>query len=87
MDPLRIAVRALFAYVLLLVLIRVSGKRTVRQGSPFDFTIALILGDLVDDLLWAEVAAAQFVIATGMLILTHTVVEVIRFRASEREIR
>ena len=81
MDPLRIVVRVVFAYVVLLVLVRVSGKRTVKQGSPFDFTVALILGDLVDDVLWAEVNASLFVIAAGMLMFVHTAFDLVRYRA------
>jgi uncharacterized membrane protein YcaP (DUF421 family) len=73
MDPLRIAVRSLAAFVFLLGLLRRAGKRAIAQGTPFDFVLALILGDLVDDLLWAEVPASQFVVAAGTLGLVHTV--------------
>jgi uncharacterized membrane protein YcaP (DUF421 family) len=83
MDPLRILVRVVFGYVLLLVLVRLSGKREVRQGNPFDFTLALILGDLVDDLAWAEVPAAAFVVATGVLTIVHLAVNLARVRAGE----
>ena len=31
--------------------------------------LALVFGDLVDDLVWAEVAASQFVVAAGTLFL------------------
>jgi uncharacterized membrane protein YcaP (DUF421 family) len=86
-DPLRIAVRAVFGFIFLLALVRTSGKRTIKQGSPFDFAMALILGDMVDDLLWAEVAVSQFVVACGVLVLTHTVFDIIRFRLSERQAR
>lgn len=71
MEVERLIVRAVFGYLFLLGLIRVSGKRTVAQGTVFDFIVALILGDLIDDLLWAEVPAAQFVVAAGTLVLTH----------------
>ena len=80
MDPLRIAVRALFAFVMLFVLVRVSGKRTVKQSSAFDFTVALILGDLVDDMLWAEVNSAEFVVAAGVLLTIHTAFDLLRYR-------
>ena len=80
MDPLRIAMRALFAYVLLLVLVRISGKRTVTQGSPFDLAVALILGELVDNLLMAQVTAAQFTVAAGVVGLTHFLFERTRVR-------
>ena len=80
MDPLRIVARVLFAYVVLLVLVRVGGKRLVRHASPFDFALSLILGDMVDDLLWAEVDAAVFVVAAGVLVMIHVAMDLLRFR-------
>ena len=71
MELHQVALRALFAYVVLLALLRASGKRTVAEGSPFDFVLALVIGDMVDDLLWAEVAAAHFAAAVGVLTATH----------------
>ena len=82
MDPLRIAVRAVFAFITLLALMRASGTRTVKQGSPFDFTVALILGDMVDDAIWAEVALSQFVVAVGTLLAVHVLMDIQRLRAS-----
>jgi uncharacterized membrane protein YcaP (DUF421 family) len=82
MDPLRIAVRAAFAFLVLLVLVRVSGKRTVKQGSPFDFTVALILGDMFDDAVWAEVAMSQFVVACGVLVGVHVLMDYGRWKAA-----
>ena len=69
MDPLRIAVRAAVAYTFLFALLRIAGKRSVHQGTTFDFVLALILGDMVDDALWSEVPIAQFVVATATLVL------------------
>jgi uncharacterized membrane protein YcaP (DUF421 family) len=69
MDPLRIVVRAVFVYVFLLVMVRPSGKRTVAHGTSVDFVLALVFGDLVDDMVWAEVPATQFVVAAGTLFL------------------
>lgn len=74
MELHHIALRAAFGYAVLLALLRVSGKRTVAQGTPFDFVLALILGDMIDDLLWAEVPAARFTVAVGTLTVVHTVV-------------
>lgn len=71
MDPLRIAIRAVFAYVFVLAMLRVSGRRTVGQGDTASFVLALIIGDLFDDLFWAEVSAAQFVVAAGTLVIAH----------------
>jgi uncharacterized membrane protein YcaP (DUF421 family) len=69
MDPLRIAARAAFAYVFLLVMVRLSGKQAVSHGTTIEFVLALVFGDLVDDLVWAEAAASQFVAAAGTLFL------------------
>lgn len=69
MDPLRIAIRALIAFVYLLTLVRISGKRTVSESSPFDLAVAIVIGDLIDDLLWAEVPVAQFIVGGGTIFL------------------
>ena len=82
MDPFRIVARVVFAYVVLLIMVRVSGKRLIRHASPCDFTLTLILGDMVDDLLWAEVDASVFVVAAGMLVMIHICVELMQLRAA-----
>ena len=64
-------VRALAAFLFLLALLRLAGKRAIAQGSPFDFALALILGELVDKFLSARVPASQFVVATGTLAVLH----------------
>lgn len=73
MNLMAIGVRTAAAYFFLLLLVRLSGKRTVLQGTPFDFVVALILGDMIDDMLWAEVPASEFVVATTSLFLAHLV--------------
>jgi uncharacterized membrane protein YcaP (DUF421 family) len=80
MDPLRIVIRTVFVFLTLLALVRSSGKRTVKQGSPFDFTVALIVGDIADDAVFAEAALSQFVIAVGTLIVVHLLTDIARFR-------
>ena len=74
MDLHHIAIRAVFVYVVLLTLIRLSGKRTISEGTPFSFVLALVLGDMIDDALWAEIATAQFVAAAGTLAVVHLLV-------------
>ena len=74
MDPARLVVRTIFAYVFIIMLLRVSGERTVKRGDTASFVIALIIGDMFDDLIWAEVAASQFVIGVGTLLLVHLLV-------------
>jgi len=73
-DLDRVAVRAVFGFIVLLALLRTSGKRTVAESTTFDFVFALILGDMIDDLLWAEVPASQFAAAVWTLAISHTLV-------------
>lgn len=80
MEPLGIAARAALSYSVLLLLVRLAGKRTVRQSTALDFAIALIVGDLVDDMIWAEVSAAQFIVACTALFALHALVQIVRFR-------
>jgi len=69
MSPLHIIVRAVFAYVFVMILTRLSGHRTVRRADVPSFVVALIIGDMFDDLFWGEVAASQFVVGVGTLFL------------------
>jgi uncharacterized membrane protein YcaP (DUF421 family) len=68
MELYKILPRVIFAYIFILILLRLSGKREVARATGFDFVLALILGDLFDDLFWAEVSASQFVVAAGTLV-------------------
>jgi uncharacterized membrane protein YcaP (DUF421 family) len=74
MDPVRIVVRVLFVYVVALALIRVSGKRAVKQGDLTSFVVAIILGDMFDDAFWAEVPMSEFVVGAGTLLLMHSLI-------------
>jgi uncharacterized membrane protein YcaP (DUF421 family) len=76
MDPMRIAIRSVAAFLFLLVMVRLSGKQAVSQGTPFDFVLSLILGDLIDDLIFSEVPAAEFVAAVGVLVITDLLVKI-----------
>ncbi|MFN2565653.1 MAG: DUF421 domain-containing protein [Gemmatimonadaceae bacterium] len=74
MELYKIAIRAVFAYIVLLALMRVSDKRVISAASARDFVVALIIGDLIDDLMWAEVGAAEFAVASGGIVLSGLVV-------------
>jgi uncharacterized membrane protein YcaP (DUF421 family) len=71
MDPGRIVIRALFGYVWAFILMRISGTRTIQQSDARCFVMALVLGDMFDDLFWAEIPVAQFVIGVSALLLAH----------------
>jgi uncharacterized membrane protein YcaP (DUF421 family) len=69
MEIGKILVRVVFTYVVMLILLRLSGKRVISESTSFDFVLAIIIGDLFDDLFWAEVPASQFLVAAGTLML------------------
>jgi uncharacterized membrane protein YcaP (DUF421 family) len=71
MDPGRIVVRVIFTYVVTLAFVRAGGRRTVGHRSVASFVLALIIGDMFDDVFWAEVPAAQFIVGAGTLMLLH----------------
>jgi uncharacterized membrane protein YcaP (DUF421 family) len=74
MELRQILLRVVFTYVFMFILLRLCGKRGVRQATSFDFVLVLILGDLLDDVLWAEVPVSQFVVAAGTLVLLEVII-------------
>ncbi len=78
MDPFRLIARCLASYLVLLVLLRLAGKRTLRHGPPFDFVLAFVLGDLIDNAIWGEVPFIQFVVASSTLVLTRLLMTPLR---------
>ena len=73
MEVDRIVVRAVFTFISLLALLRISGKRAIAQGSTLDFVVALIIGDMVDDGVYGQSPMSQFVVGTSAVILAHIV--------------
>lgn len=70
MDPhelLMTALRALGVYVLMLFVIRVLGKRTVGNFAAFDLLVALMLGEVVDEIIYGDVSIAQGFVAIGVV--------------------
>ena len=57
------AARGLLVYVVMLIVIRILGKRTVGNFSAFDFLVALMLGEVVDEIIYGDVGIAQGMVA------------------------
>lgn len=57
------AARGLLVYALMLVIIRILGKRTVGNFTAFDLLVALMLGEVVDEIIYGDVTIAQGVTA------------------------
>lgn len=77
MSTLSLAIRAVVAYVFLLALVRVSGKRLVSQATGMQFVLAIMIGDLVDDAILAGVPFAQLIAAAGTLTVLQLLIAVL----------
>jgi uncharacterized membrane protein YcaP (DUF421 family) len=58
-ELLLTSARAFAVYALMLVVIRLLGKRTVGNFSAFDLLIALMLGEVVDEIIYGDVRFLQ----------------------------
>ncbi len=63
------AARGLLVYVVMLIVIRVLGKRTVGNFTAFDLLVALMLGEVVDEIIYGDVTIAQGMVAIGVVAL------------------
>ncbi len=74
MDPRDLALtaaRAVAVYAVMLAVIRLSGKRTIGSFSAFDFLVALMLGEVVDEIIYGSVSMTQGFVGVGVIALLH----------------
>ena len=62
-ELLMTAARAGAVYALMLIVVRALGKRTVGNLSAFDLIVALMLGEVVDEIIYADVRFIQGTVA------------------------
>jgi uncharacterized membrane protein YcaP (DUF421 family) len=67
------AVRATFVYFYLLIIVRILGKREIGASSAFDLLVALMLGDVVDEVVYGDVTIAQGAVAMAIIGVWHIV--------------
>lgn len=61
------AARAVAIYVLMLVVVRALGKRTIGNFSAFDLLVALMLGEIVDEIIYGDVRFIQGAVVMATL--------------------
>jgi uncharacterized membrane protein YcaP (DUF421 family) len=68
-------VRAAVVYLVLLVMVRLSGKRTVGQFTPFDLIVVMLLSEAVSGSLNAQDESLQggLIIAATLVVLDFTI--------------
>lgn len=80
---LRTIIVGILAYISLILLLRVSGKRTLSKMNAFDFTVTVALGStLATVLLNKNVALVEGITAFGLLIFLQFVVTWLSVRSS-----
>ena len=84
MDPelLRIGTKAALVYAFFLLLVRLAGKRGLGHFSAFDFVVALILGDISDNVIFGDVTPTQGIVAAAVLMLVHNANSWLSYRSA-----
>ncbi|WP_250511521.1 YetF domain-containing protein [Caballeronia sp. GACF4] len=71
LSPLQMGMRAAAAFFLALVFIRISGRRSFGQRSPFDYVVTILLGATMSRaIVGASPALATFA-ASFVIVLLH----------------
>jgi uncharacterized membrane protein YcaP (DUF421 family) len=70
-ELLMTALRASAVYVLVLILLRLMGKRAVGNFSAFDLLVALMIGEIVDEMIYGDVKFLQGMIPLIVIVLMH----------------
>ena len=75
------ALRATVIYVFLLVVVRMLGKRTVGAATAFDFMVALILSEVVDEPIYGDVPLVQGLLVIAVVAGWHAVNSYLSYRS------
>lgn len=65
------AVRATAVYLFLLFVVRLLGKRSVGNLSAFDLIVALMLGEVTDEIIFGDVTLAKGFVAISVVACWH----------------
>lgn len=70
-DLAMTAGRAVIVYVFTLVLVRLLGKREIGSLGAFDFLVALMIGEMVDEPIFGSTTLTKGLVAIGVVGLLH----------------
>lgn len=74
-ELLLTALRATIVYFFMLLVVRLLGKRSIGALSAFDLLVALMLGEVVDEIIYGDVTMVQGFLVIGIIALWHFVNE------------
>lgn len=79
-------VRALLVYLALMVMVRVSGKRTISQYTPFDLLVVVLLSESVSNsLAGGDESIPGGLILAATLLLLNVIMALIASRSKKAE--
>jgi uncharacterized membrane protein YcaP (DUF421 family) len=70
-DLLMTAVRATMVYLFVLFVVRMLGKRELGNLGAFDLIVSLMIGEVVDEVIYGDVSMAKGFIAIGTVAVWH----------------
>ena len=71
LDSLQMAMRAVAVFFAALILIRISGRRSFGQRSPFDYVVAILLGAMLSRIIVGASPVIPTLMASLVVVLTH----------------
>jgi uncharacterized membrane protein YcaP (DUF421 family) len=71
LDPLQMGLRSIVVFVIALVMIRVSGRRSFGQRSPFDSVVVILLGATLSRGIVGASPFISTVVASFMIVVCH----------------
>ncbi|SAK73860.1 hypothetical protein AWB80_04181 [Caballeronia pedi] len=74
LDPLQMSARAVAVFFSGLVFIRIAGRRSFGQRSPFDYVVAILLGATLSRVIVGASPAIPTVAASFVIVLVHRIV-------------
>lgn len=83
MEYIQIALKSLFCYLYLIVLLRLLGKKEFSQLNIFDFVVFLLLADLMAITFENGAGLMHAIIATSVLVLTDYLCSTIAMKSKK----
>jgi uncharacterized membrane protein YcaP (DUF421 family) len=71
LDSLQMAMRAIAVFIATLIFIRISGRRSFGQRSPFDYVVAVLLGATLSRVIVGASPAIPTMAASLVMVLVH----------------
>lgn len=72
-ELLQIAARATLVYFVVLLMVRLMGKREVGNFTAFDLIVSLIIGESVDEAIYGDVTVVKFVVLLVTIAAWHLI--------------